>query len=213
MKLYTYYQSSASYRVRIALNLKGIATEPVYVDLTKREQSASAYAAVNPQKLVPALITEGTTLTQSVAIMEYLDEVHPAPPILPQDPLARAQARAIAHAVASDIAAINNLKVRNHLKAAFGASDAAVKTEWIQHWIADGFTALETLLARSAFTGTYCVGEFPTIADCCLVPQLFNARRFGCDLMPYPTILRIAEACERLPAFVQAHPTQQPDAH
>lgn len=212
MKLYTYYQSSASYRVRIALNLKGIAVEEAYIDLSKGQHSPADYAAVNPQKMVPALVVGSDVLIQSIAIMEYLEEVYPATPILPRDPIARAQSRAIALAVACDISAINNLKIRNRLKSDFGATDEDVKTKWIQHWIADGFTAIEALLVRSNPTGTFCVGEFPTIADCCLIPQMFNARRFQCDLAPYPTILRITEACEALPAFAAAHPSKQRDA-
>lgn len=213
MKLYTYYQSSASYRVRIALNLKGITLdEEAYIDLTKGDQSTSDYAKVNPQKLVPALIVGDDVLTQSIAIMEYLEETHPANPILPKDPIARAQARAIAMAVAGDISAINNLKIRNRLKSDFGATDEDVKVKWIQHWIEDGFTAIEALLMRSKHTGKFCVGDFPTIADCCLVPQMFNARRFNCDLSKFPTIVRITEACEALPAFAAAHPSKQRDA-
>jgi maleylacetoacetate isomerase len=212
MKLYTYYQSSASYRVRIALNLKGIQAEEAYIDLTKGQQSADDYANVNPQKLVPSLVVGKAVLTQSIAIMEYLDETQPEPPILPRDPIARAQARAIALAVAGDIATINNLKIRNRLKSQFGATDEEVKTKWIQHWIAEGFTALETLLARSAHTGEFCIGDFPTIADCCLVPQIFNARRFGCDLTAFSTINRITAACEAHPAFAAAHPSKQRDA-
>lgn len=212
MKLYTYHQSSASYRVRIALKLKGIAVDEAYIDLTKGDQFTADYTAVNPQKLVPSLIVGDDILTQSIAIMEYLEETHPAPPILPNEPMARAQSRAIAMAIAGDISAINNLKIRNRLKSDFGATDDDVKTKWIQHWITDGFTALEALLVRSRHTGTFCVGDFPTIADCCLVPQMFNARRFQCDLTPFPTIVRITGACEALSAFASAHPSKQDDA-
>lgn len=213
MKLYTYYQSSASYRVRIALNLKGIRTEEAYIDLTKGVQGSADYAKINPQKLVPALILDnGDMLTQSIAIIEYLEETHPTPPVLPKDPVARAQSRAIALAVAGDISAINNLKVRNRLKSHFGANDATLKTDWIQHWIADGFTAIEALLQRSKLTGKFCVGDFPTLADCCLIPQIFNAKRFELDMGPYPTIARIAALCEQHPAFQAAHPAQQKDA-
>lgn len=213
MKLYTYYQSSASYRVRIALNLKNIRVEEAYIDLTKGVQGSAEYAKINPQKLVPSLILDnGSVLTQSIAIIEYLEEMHPEPPVLPKDPVARAQARAIAHAVAGDISAINNLKIRNRLKSHFGANDQTVKSEWIQHWIADGFAALETLLSGSALTGKFCVGDFPTIADCCLIPQVFNAKRFEVGMEPYPTIRRIAAECEQHPAFKAAHPSQQKDA-
>ena len=212
MKLYSYYQSSASYRVRIALNLKGIAVESAFIDLTKGDQHQAAYAAVNPQQLVPSLILDnGQVLTQSIAIMEYLEEIHPEVPILPKDPVARAQARAIAAAVAGDISAINNLKIRKRLTSQFKATDEDIK-DWVRHWITDGFTAIEALLARSAFTGTYCVGETPTVADCCLAPQMFNAKRFHCELAAFPTINRIVEACDAHPAFLAAHPSQQPDA-
>lgn len=212
MKLYSYYQSSAAYRVRIALNLKQLPVEMAYVDLVAGAQTAPDYAAVNPQKLVPSLqVGEGAVLTQSIAIMEYLEEVHPTPPILPREPVARAYARAIALAVAGDISAVNNLKIRKRLASQFGADEAAVKS-WVQHWITDGFTALEALLARSPHTGTYCAGDFPTIADCCLVPQAFNARRFHLDLAEFPTIARIVTACEVLPAFMAAHPKNQEDA-
>ena len=142
MKLHTYYQSSASYRVRIALNLKGIKVEESYYDLTKDNHLSAEYAKINPQKLVPSLEVGGDILTQSIAIMEYLEETHPANPILPKDPVARAQARAIALAIAGDISAINNLKIRKYLKSHFGASDEDVKKKWIQHWITDGFIAL-----------------------------------------------------------------------
>lgn len=212
MKLHSYYQSSASYRVRIALNLKGIAVESSTYDLTKGAHLSEEYAKINPQRLVPSLEVGGDILTQSIAIMEYLEETHPANPILPRDPAARAHARAIALLIAGDISAINNLKIRNHLKSDFAATDEDVKVKWIQHWIRDGFTALEALLARSAHTGTYCVGDFPTIADCCLVPQMFNARRFALDLAPFPHIVRITDACEKLAAFQKAHPSKQADA-
>lgn len=212
MKLHTYYQSSASYRVRIALNLKGMAAEYAYYDLTKDSHLTAEYAKINPQRLVPSLEVGGDILTQSIAIMEYLEEVHPQNPILPKDPIARAQSRAIALAVAGDISAINNLKIRKYLKSHFGASDDDLKQKWVQHWISDGFTALETLLSRSKHTASYAVGDFPTIADCCLVPQMFNAKRFELDLTPFPTIVRIVDACEALPAFQAAHPSKQADA-
>ena len=213
MKLYTYYQSSASYRVRIALNLKHIQVEEAYIDLTKGVQRSAEYEQINPQKLVPSLILDnGAVLTQSIAIIEYLEEMHPEPPVLPKDPVARAQARAIAQAVAGDIAPVNNLKIRNRLKGHFGVSDQAVKTDWVQHWIAEGFVALEAMLSGSAATGTFCVGDFPTLADCCLIPQVFNAQRFELDMQAYPTIRRIAAACEQHPAFAAAHPSQQKDA-
>lgn len=212
MKLHTYSQSSASYRVRIALNLKGITTEQAYHDLAAGAHLVDGYEKVNPQKLVPSLEIDGDILTQSLAIMEYLEETQPTPALLPKDLVARAHARAIALAISSDISPINNRKVRLYLKSRFGATDEDVKVKWIQHWIADGFTALEALLARSKHTGNFCVGDFPTIADCCLVPQMFNAKRFDLDLTPYPAIVRIVDACEKLPAFINAHPLKQADA-
>jgi len=212
MKLYTYFQSSAAYRVRIALNLKGLTAESAYIDLAHGDQRCEFYEGVNPQRLVPSLMVGPDVLTQSIAIMEYLEEAHPERPILPKDLIARAQCRAIAQIIASDIAVLNNLKVRDRLKAEFGMSDDALREQWVQHWIYDGFAALEAVLARSKHTGNFCVGNFPTIADCCLVPQMFNAQRFKCDVTAFPTICRIVDACEDLPAFASAHPSKQADA-
>ena len=217
MKLYSYFRSSASYRVRIALNLKGIAAEMQYVNLLKGEQRGGEYAALNPQKLVPALIIsplasggEGEVLTQSLAIIEYLEETHPTPPLLPEKPVERARVRALALAVACEIAPINNLRVLQYLTGELGASEVA-KTQWMHHWMGAGFSALETMLVGSPHTGAFCHGDAPTLADCCLVPQVFNARRFGVDLAPYPTIVRIADHCNTLPAFLDAAPEQQAD--
>ena len=213
MKLYSYYQSSASYRVRIALNLKGIAYESVAVNLVKAEQRDTAYASVNPQMQVPSLVLEnGQALTQSLSIMEYLEETHPTPPLLPADPLARAQARAFSLAIATDISPMGNLTIRKYHTTPPGVPEDAGRTKWLQHWTADGLAALEALLRASPNTGTYCFGESPGMADCCLIPQLFAARRWGTDLAPYPTILKIADACEAHPAFHAAHPSQQLDA-
>lgn len=213
MKLYSYYQSSASYRVRIALNLKGIAYESVAVNLVKAEQRDTTYASVNPQMQVPSLVLEnGQVLTQSLSIMEYLEEIHPAPPLLPTDPVARAQVRAFSLAIATDISPMGNLKIRKYLTTPLGIPEDMVRTKWLQHWTADGLAALEALLRASPNTGTYCFGESPSMADCCLIPQLFAARRWGTDLAPYPTILKITDACEAHPAFQTAHPSQQTDA-
>lgn len=212
MKLYTYYQSSASYRVRIALNLKKIAVDMVFVDLTKAEHKTADYSRVNPQQLVPALVlNNGQVLTQSLAIIQYLDEAYGGVPLLPKDPVARAQTRAYSDMIAADIAPINNLKVRKFLASDYGADDAGVK-RWIQRFIHDGFTALEAAVSTSKLTGDYLVGDSPTMADCCLVPQLFNARRFEVDMGPYPTLSRINATCEAHPAFVKAAPANQPDA-
>lgn len=212
MHLHTYFQSSASYRVRIALNLKGLAVTQSFHDLTKAEQLDANYARVNPQKMVPSLVLDsGDVLTQSLAIIEYLDETYSGAPLLPKDALARAHARALSMLIAGDISAINNLKIRLYMKSDFGANDAGV-LRWIQHWTTDGFTALEALLARSAHTGNFCIGDAPSMADCCLIPQLFNARRFHVDLTNFPNIRRIVKNCEAHPAFIAAHPSNQPDA-
>lgn len=211
MKLHTYYRSSAAFRVRIALNLKGIAAEQSFVHLRKGEQKADAFAGLNPHRLVPALEAEGRVLTQSLAIVEYLDETHPTPPLLPADPLDRARVRALALAVACDIHPLNNLRVLQHLKHGMGHSQEEVDG-WYRHWIAVGLSALEAQLAHEPETGRFCHGDAVTLADVALVPQLYNARRFGCGMDGYPTLLRIEEACLALPAFAEAMPERQPDA-
>lgn len=214
LRLYTYWRSSAAYRVRIALGLKGLDYEPVPVHLVRNggEHRAESYVAINPQARVPALEHDGRVLTQSLAIIEYLDETWPEPPLLPRgDAAARARVRALAQLVACDIHPVNNLRViqylGRHLNVAEDARDA-----WYRHWIMDGFAALETLLAGSGETGRYCHGDMPTLADVCLVPQVYNARRYRCDLTPFPTIVRIDAACAELPAFAAARPEAQPDA-
>ena len=217
LQLYSYFRSSAAYRLRIALHLKGLAFDTVPVHLLKGggEQLQSAYRAINPAALVPALNidadNDGTTLTQSLAIMEYLDETHPQPPLLPADALGRARVRALALTVACDIHPLNNLRVLTYLSGELQASGDA-RNAWARHWMALGFATLEQHLANDAATGLCCHGDTPTLADCCVVPQVFNARRFELDLAPYPTLVRIAEHCESLPAFIAAHPAQQPDA-
>ena len=217
LQLYSYFRSSAAYRLRIALHLKGLAFDTVPVHLLKGggEQLHSAYRAINPAALVPALNidadNDGTTLTQSLAIMEYLDETHPQPPLLPADALGRARVRALALTVACDIHPLNNLRVLTYLSGELQASGDA-RNAWARHWMALGFATLEQHLANDAATGLCCHGDTPTLADCCVVPQVFNARRFELDLAPYPTLVRIAEHCEALPAFIAAHPAQQPDA-
>ncbi len=213
MKLHTYFRSSAAYRVRIALNLKGIAAEMAPVHLVKDggEQFSAAYGALNPSHLVPLLEDDGMLLTQSLAIIEYLDETHPQPRLLPPDSRGRARVRALAQAIACDIHPINNLRVLTYLSDELGVS-AEQKGAWYRHWVALGLQALETQLARDPGTGRFCHGGTPTIADCCLVPQLYNARRFECDLAPYPTVVAIAERCEELAAFAAARPERQADA-
>ncbi|HZV65828.1 MAG TPA: maleylacetoacetate isomerase [Telluria sp.] len=213
MKLYTYFRSSAAYRVRIALNLKGLPYEAVPVHLLKDggQQLQDAYRDLNPSALLPALVDEGATITQSLAIIEYLDEVHPLAPLLPRDALGRARVRALAQMVACDTHPINNLRVLKYLKHTLHVEEQA-KNEWYRHWVRVGLAALEAHLARDADTGRFCHGDTPSIADCCLVPQVFNAQRFEVDLAPYPSIARIDAACSELPAFAAAHPERQADA-
>jgi maleylacetoacetate isomerase len=212
MKLYDYFRSSAAYRVRIALNLKGLTPERAFVHLRRGAQRGDDYLAVNPQGLVPALVTDGgDVLTQSLAIIEWLDETQPQPPLLPASAAGRARVRSVALAVACDIHPLNNLRVLNYLTGTLGATDAQ-KDGWYRYWCDVGLEALETRLAREAATGAFCHGETPTLADICLVPQLVNARRVNLDLAPYPTLLRIEAACNALPAFAAAVPARQPDA-
>jgi maleylacetoacetate isomerase len=213
MKLYSYFRSSAAYRVRIALNLKGLPYETVPVHLTRGggEQHAPGYRKLNPQALVPVLEDGGRVFTQSLAIIEYLDEVHPQAPLLPKDPAARARVRALALAVACDLHPLNNTRVLSYLTGPMGLGDDAKQT-WYRHWIAEGLGALEATLAGDRATGRFCHGDAPGLADCCLVPQLANAYRFKCDVSPYPTLLRIEKNCQALEAFQRAAPAQQPDA-
>lgn len=211
MKLYNFTRSSASYRVRIGLGLKGLPYEYLAVNLRADEHRKAAFLAKNPQGFVPALETDdGHVLTQSLAILEWLEETHPRPPLLPVGPLERARVRALALTIACDIHPLNNLQVLRHLDTQLGL-DEDRRNAWYRHWIAGGFAALEAMLAGHPKTGSFCHGETPTIADACLVPQVFNARRFACDLSPYPTVMRIAEHCETLEAFAQAHPRNCPD--
>jgi maleylacetoacetate isomerase len=211
--LYTYFRSSASYRVRIALELKGLAYTAVPVHLVRDggEQHAAAFATLNPAELVPVLVDGGLTLTQSLPIIEYLDEVYPAPALLPRDAAGRARVRAIAQTIACEIHPLNNLRVLQRLEASLGAS-AQTKNDWYAHWVALGFTAIEAMLSESAAAGRYCHGDTPTLADCCLVPQIYNAERFGISLVDYPTLRRIGQACLELPAFERASPEAQVDA-
>jgi maleylacetoacetate isomerase len=210
VKLYTYFRSSAAFRVRIALNLKGLAYEPVFVHLAKGEHRAPAYAKVNPQALLPTLeLDDGTRLTQSLAIIEYLDERHPQKPLVPKDAQQRARVRSLSYLIASEIHPLNNLRVLQHLKRALGQNEEQVNA-WYRHWIADGLAKLESELAGN--TGKFCHGDQPTMADCCLAPQIFNAKRYSCDLAPYPNTMRAFEACMKLEAFDRAQPSKQPDA-
>ncbi len=211
MRLYTFFRSSAAFRVRIALNLKGLSYEPAFVHLAKGEHRKPEYGALNPQALVPTLEDGGRLLTQSLAIVEYLEETHPAPPLLPKDPFARARARSLALLVACEIHPLNNLRTLTHLKKALGQSEGQVNA-WYCHWIADGMAKLEAAMVKTPGTGKYSQGDAPGIADCCLVPQVFNAQRYKCDLAPYPTVTRVFHACMQLEAFDRAQPGKQPDA-
>jgi maleylacetoacetate isomerase len=212
MKLYDYFRSSAAYRVRIALKLKGLVPERAFVHLRRGAQRADDYLALNPQGLVPSLVTDdGNVLTQSLAIVEWLDETYRQPPLLPGDATGRARVRALALSIACDIHPLNNLRVLNYLAGTFGATDAQ-KDGWYRYWCDVGLEALETQLSREPATGVFCHGATPTLADVCLVPQLANARRVHLDLAPYPTLLAIEAACAALPAFAEAAPARQPDA-
>lgn len=211
MKLYTFFRSSAAYRLRIALNLKGLDYESISVSLPGMEHRAPGYAAVNPQRLVPALVDGSTTLIQSVAMMEYLDETHPEPPFLPTDPIDRAYVRALTQLIACDIHPLNNVRVLKYLQEPLG-HDEATRNQWYAHWITEGFSALEALLNQQGKAGRYCHGDRVGMADICLVPQVFNAQRFKCATDPYPTVMRIFEECQALGPFARAHPEAQPDA-
>jgi len=212
MKLYDYFRSSAAYRVRIALNLKGQAVERAHVHLRKGEQQQDPYLALNPLGLVPLIETDdGARLTQSLAIIEWLEETIPRPPLLPGDALGRARVRAIALAIACDIHPLNNLRVLQYLTGPLALSETT-RDAWYAHWCEVGLNALETQLAREHSTGRFCHGDAPTLADVCLVPQLANARRVALDVARWPTIARIEIACNALPAFVNAAPAKQPDA-
>ena len=213
MKLYTFFRSSASYRVRIALNLKGLTYEQVPIHLRRGggEQFAVSYKTINPQALVPAFEDDGRILTQSLAIMEYLEERHPKPALLPADPADRALVRSMALIIACEVHPIQNLRVLVHLKNNMHQSDDDLN-RWARHWIDLGLSALEQIVVSSSKRSKFCFSDTPTVADICLVPQLANARRFGCDLSVYPTLLQIEKACNALPPFANAAPEKQPDA-
>ncbi|MCF8531405.1 MAG: maleylacetoacetate isomerase [Reyranella sp.] len=212
MKLIGYFRSSAAYRVRIALNLKGIEVEHASRHLRKGEHAAPDYVAINPQKLVPAMVLDsGEILTQSLAILEYLEETHPQPPLLPRDPVGRARVRALALIPTADIHPIQNLRVMTYLRQKFGQTEESAFA-WSRHWIETGFDSYEASVADDPKTGTFSHGDTPTMADLCLAPQVFNAARFKVDMKKYPTIQRIYDTCMKHPAFDAAQPARQPDA-
>ena len=213
LQLHSYFRSSASYRVRIALNLKGLPYAYVPVHLLKDggQQHAAAYQRINPAELVPTLVDDGQPIGQSLAIIEYLDETHPEPTLLPRDALGRARVRALAQSIACEIHPLNNLRVLQYLERDLKLDEAARAT-WYRHWITLGFTAVEAMLANNPHTGTFCHGDTPGLADCCLIPQIANSRRFETPLEAFPTIRRIEQACLALDAFSKAAPQVQPDA-
>jgi maleylpyruvate isomerase len=214
MQLYSYFRSSAAYRVRIALNLKGLAYDYAPVHLLKEggQQLLESYTRMNPNAVLPTLVDDdGAILHQSLAIIEYLEETHPLPPLLPNGAAARARVRALALTIACDIHPLNNLRVLRYLKHTMGVADQA-RDDWYRHWVESGLLALERMLADTPATGRFCHGDTPSMADLCLVPQMFNARRLDCDLDRMPTVMRIDTVCRELPAFVQAAPENQPDS-
>ena len=211
MIVYDYFRSSASYRLRIALNLKGLQPDRRYVHLAKGEQRSADYKALNPQGFVPFLIDDNFSLSQSLAMIEYLDEKYPNPPLLPSNIEERATVRQIAQLIACDIHPLNNTRILGYLSNELKLSDAA-KTHWYCKWIHEGFTALETMLAKRSKASLFCVGDTPTIADICLVPQVTNANRFACSLDAFPIIMKIYHRARALPAFDAAQPLKQPDA-
>jgi maleylacetoacetate isomerase/maleylpyruvate isomerase len=209
LTLYGYPLSSAAYRVRIALALKGVEVTTVNKHLRRGEHRQKDYLEINPQGFVPALrLPDGTVLTQSLAIVEWLEESHPLPALLPADPGARARVRSLSQLIACDIHPLNNLRVLQYLQSALNVPQAA-RDEWYRHWVATGFAALEDALGRDASRGRFCCGDEPGMADVCLVPQLYNARRYSVDLAPYPRIVAIDAACGELPAFANSAPEKQ----
>jgi maleylpyruvate isomerase len=210
MKLYSFFRSSAAYRVRIALNLKGVDYEVVSVDLPSSAHRTDEFRALNPQATIPTLDDAGTVLWQSLAIIDYLDARYPSPRLIPLEPVARARVQAMAQVIVCEVHPLNNLRVLKYLRGELKLDDAAVG-KWYSHWIAEAFGPLETLVGRWS-GGRYCFGDTLTLADVCLVPQMYNARRFECDVTPYPTLVRIATELEHEHAFARAAPHLQPDA-
>jgi maleylacetoacetate isomerase len=210
-QLYTFFRSSTSFRLRIALAYKGLDYEPHYVSLPKMEHRAAAYQALNPQRLLPLLIDGGRRYTQSMAIVEYLDEAYPEPPLMPRDIEGRSYVRTVSQIIGCEMHPLNNVRVLKHLKTQFGADDTATKT-WYAHWITEGFRSLEDYFRETHRHGAYCLGDSVTMADICLVPQVFNAARFDCSVDDYPILKGIFERCMDLGAFRDTQPSTQPDA-
>jgi maleylacetoacetate isomerase/maleylpyruvate isomerase len=210
MKLYNYFRSSASFRVRIALNLKGLDYDYLPVHIARGEHKTGSFSAISPDRLVPLLEDEGERFTQSMAIIEYLDEIHPEPALLPHDPVGRAHVRALAQTVACEIHPLNNLRVLKYLVRELKLGDDA-KNAWYRHWVREGMLAFERQLALRP-ASLYCWGDTPTLADCCLVPQVFNGQRFDCDFSGLPRTMAAFEACMQLDAFQRAQPSRCPDA-
>lgn len=211
MKLYNYFRSSASYRVRIALALKGLAYDYMPVHLQRNEQTAESYAQISAARLVPLLDDDGRMLTQSLAIIEYLDETHPEPPLLPKDPVGRARVRALALDIACEIHPLNNLRVLRYLVHDLKVAEDD-KNRWYRHWVETGLETVERQIANHPSTGRFCHGDAPTLADCTLVPQIFNAQRFECRLDHVPAVMRVFEHCMSLDAFSKTQPSACPDA-
>ena len=211
MKIYGYFRSSAAYRIRIALNLKCLECDTEVVNLQAGDQVSSSYLSINPQGRVPTLEVDSHVLIQSLAILEFLDEAYPDPPILPLEPMARCRVRGIADIIACDIHPLNNLAVLNYLRDNLNVEENQ-RTLWYKHWVKKGLEGVEPLLANHPDTSKFCHGNKPTLADICLVPQVFNAQRFNCDLSPYPTVVRIFNHCMKITAFDDAQPSKQSEA-
>lgn len=213
LQLYTFFRSSTSYRLRIALKLKGLAYESHGVSLPKMAHKTADYLKLNPQGLVPSLVTEaGRVYTQSLAMMEWLDEKYPEPALMPKDAEARWYVRAVSQIIGCEMHPLNNVRVLKFLKSAYGLNEEQINGTWYHHWIAEGFAGLESFLASEGRAGKFCCGDTISMADVCLVPQVANAQRFDCDLKPYPKLMQIFANCEALPAVQAAHPSKQPDA-
>jgi maleylacetoacetate isomerase len=213
VKLYTFFRSSTSYRLRIALAWKKLPYEPLYTSLPGMKHKDPSYLKLNPQGLVPALVSDaGKVYTQSMAMIEWLDERHPEPPLMPRGAEEKWYVRAVSQIIGCEMHPLNNTRVLKYLKSAYGLDDAKVNGDWYPHWVAEGFAGLEGFLSLQKLAGRYCLGDQVTMAEVCLVPQVFNAQRFNCDLASYPTVMAIFERCMKLPAFADTQPSLQADA-